>query len=175
MIIGFTGKKQSGKTEASMCLNGFKLLNFKDALINEIRSGFPKLLEEICRAEAQLNLDWYNVDKLFKKKPPLMRALMQNYGTDVRRKDEENYWTDRWLDRVRYMDTNIVVDDVRFINEAEAVRLVDGIIIRIERPGLTNQDTHVSELEMDEIEADITIVNDGTIEELCEKVNGING
>ena len=63
-----------------------------------------------------------------------------------------------------------VVPDTRFRNEAEAIRDQDGYIIRIERDSahdLGSNATHVSERVLD---ADLTISNNGTVEELSEKV-----
>lgn len=174
MIIGLTGKKQSGKTEASKGLKGFKLINFKDALIEEIKDGFPDLLEGI-KDEYNLSNDTeITVENLFSIKPFLMRTLMQNYGTDVRRKDDKDYWVNRWLDSIHYGDGDILADDVRFENEAKAVRTLGGIIIRIHRPSLeVGTDFHPTETEMDKIKVDHLIINDGTIKDLQEKIYAI--
>ena len=47
MIIGFTGLMQSGKTTASDKLieQGFTKINFKDALVEELKTKFPDLLD----------------------------------------------------------------------------------------------------------------------------------
>ena len=94
MIIGLTGKKQNGKSTAAEHLSdkhNFVRINFKDALVAEIRERFPNLLEAIIEIMDRTDYDGMNpwtVDRLFKEKPPLMRALLQNYGTEVRRIDD---------------------------------------------------------------------------------------
>ena len=163
MIIGFTGKKQSGKTEAARFLEEYKLINFKDALIEEIVENFPDLLRELSISYK------LPIQALFLLKPPLMRRLMQNYGTNVRRKDKEDYWIKRWLYRVYPRDDNIVVDDVRFINEAKIIKQLGGTVIRLVRQ-TTEKDTHISELEMDEIKEDYTINNNKDLVFLKEEV-----
>ena len=85
-----------------------------------------------------------------------MRALMQNYGTDVRRKDNRNYWTQQWSQAL-CPELDTVTDDVRFLNEAEAVKTEGGIIIRLTRSDIETGGTHLSETEQLEIVADHTI------------------
>lgn len=146
MIISFTGYKRSGKSESAKFLEkfGFERINFKDSLIDEIRQNFPDLLKVIGDD--------------FENKPPAVRTLLQNYGTEVRRRDNPNYWTDKWISKVRDKE-NVVVDDCRFLNEAEAIKNLGGIIIRIIRPGFTG-DSHQSETEQNNISVEHTIIAD---------------
>ena len=101
MIIGFTGYKQSGKSTAAKYLEekyNFTRINFKDALVQEIKDNFPDLLEEICLIYEEFSFPKegdgvdFGIENMFQTKPPLMRALLQNYGTEVRRKDDQHYW-----------------------------------------------------------------------------------
>jgi len=168
-IIGLVGFKQVGKSTAAKYLEdkyGFTRHNFKDAMVQEIKDNFPDLLKEL---EYYYNL---TIDELFIQKPPLMRALMQNYGTDVRRKDNRNYWTQQWVKNLDIGKT--VVDDVRFLNEAEAVKLGGGIIIRLTRSDIETGGTHASETEQLEIVADHTIeCNPGDHEALYRALDEI--
>ncbi len=162
MIIGLVGFKQVGKSTAAKYLEdkySAVRINMKDALVAELRKNFPTLLEEIARTtDFDQGLE-RAIDELFETKPPLMRALMQNYGTEVRRGDNPDYWTDRWKESAGQLidGTNIVVDDVRFLNEAAAVREMGGIIVRLVRPDITSGGTHTSETEQLSIEVDHTI------------------
>ena len=167
MIIAFTGKKHSGKSEASKCLKDFKDINFKDSLIEEVTENFPDLLKELSLAYRTAD-----IRALFDVKPPLVRLLLQNYGTNVRRKDNENYWVDKWLNSID-IDSNVVADDVRFLNEAKAVKDSGGIVIRITRPGNISNDKHISETEMDKIEPDYEIINSSDKEYLYSEIKKI--
>jgi len=152
MIVGFIGFQRVGKTTASNYLiekYGFVRHNMKDALVAEIKQNFPDLLQQLANEE---NI---TIDQLFEMKPPLMRALLQNYGTEVRRRDNDNYWVEQWAKKLTTKDT--VVDDVRFLNEAQMVRNYHGILIRLTRPDITTGGEHKSETEQLEIEADYTI------------------
>ena len=65
----------------------------------------------------------------------------------------------------------IAVTDLRFYNEFDAIRERDGIIWRIERPGVGPLNDHASETEAtDYPHFTATILNDGSIEDLSEKV-----
>lgn len=179
MIIGLTGKKQNGKSTAAQYIAekyGFVRLNFKDALVAEIKERFPGLLQEIANIMEQTNYDGMNpwtVDRLFKEKPPLMRTLLQHYGTEVRRADDAGYWANKWMVEARKHE-NIVVDDVRFVNEADAVRELGGTIVRVVRTDYAADDSHKSELEMDSIEVDKTIaVASGETEKLFTTIDEI--
>lgn len=85
---------------------------------------------------------------------------------------------------------NWCITDVRFPNEAKAIEEKSGLVIRVERSacernftGSKNplslmdqikQDTHESETALDFFPFGVTIENDGSIEDLVEKVRGIN-
>lgn len=166
MIIAFTGKKQSGKSTAcsyiESVLPNVVRINFKDALVAEIKEKFPQLLSAIIDTMNKIDydgMDSWTIDRLFKDKPPLMRSLMQNYGTDVCRGIDTEYWTNKWKKSVgmTVLETNVICDDVRFKNEADAVRACGGIVVRIVRTDLTHTDGHISETEQDTIVPDDTI------------------
>jgi hypothetical protein len=180
-LIAFTGFKQSGKTTASRHLQdkyGYQLHNFKTGLIKEIKEKFPDLLREIAISEGswlgrgEIEIE-FAINKLFETKPPLIRALMQNYGVEVRRGGDPDYWVNEWA-KNSYSQDKIVVDDVRFLNETDKVRERGGIIIRIVRTDITSGGEHSSETEQLEIVPDYTIeVGQGEHEKLYEELDKI--
>lgn len=179
-IIAFTGKKGSGKSTASVYveqLTGATRINFKDALVEEIRTYFPELLEaiiDVMDVVAYDGMDRWTVEKLFRDKPAVMRRLMQNFGTNVRRGEDSLYWVNKWEEKVANTKGMVIVDDVRFMNEARAVIANGGIIIRIEREGQVDTDTHVSETEMDCIQEHFCIrVKTGDFNTLYAEINKI--
>lgn len=78
---------------------------------------------------------------------------------------------------------NWIITDVRFPNEADIIKEKGGLLIRIESPRCNYDDTHSSETALDnyggtgnEVRTDkwdSVIFNDGTIEELIEKVKKV--
>lgn len=154
MIIGFTGYKHVGKSTAAKLLEerGFTRLNFKGGLITHLKERFPDVLRELS-----IIYDM-SVEELFENKPPAMRALMVNVGTDDRRRDKQSYWTDIWeVAYAKLHPVDVVVDDCRFISEAETIRKYGGKIIRLVRPDITDGGTHESETQMNSIIPDYTI------------------
>lgn len=173
-LLAFVGFKQSGKSTAASHLEskyGFVRHNFKDALISELKENFPDLLNEMRKT-----YEWeWSEDELFVVKPPLMRALMQNYGTEVRRKGDTNYWVGEWWKNFP-VNQLVVTDDVRFLNEAGAITGAQGKIIRIIRTDITTGGSHSSETEQLQIQADYTIeVGAGEQDKLCAELDRIVG
>jgi hypothetical protein len=67
---------------------------------------------------------------------------------------------------------NWIITDMRFENELEAIVKKGGITIRVVRPG-TVVGNHPSEVALDGFIMHYEIINDGTIEDLIEKVREI--
>lgn len=141
-IIGFSGLIGSGKTWAA------------DVLIQ--RHGFKKVrfagpLKAMCAA---LGMTYEEIDGHDRNKPSDLlcgrtpRYALQTLGTEWGRQIiGENLWVNAWLRAVEAIipaHLPVVVDDVRFENEAAAVRSLGGKVIRIHRPGLAVGD-HASE------------------------------
>ncbi len=181
MIIGFVGKKQSGKSTACSIVEGdlpdVVRINMKDALIEEIVKNFPRTMKEILNSEPENATQCKTIEDLFMYKPNLVRTFMQEYGTEVRRGDSPSYWTDQWkikVEKALAEGKHVVVDDVRFLNEAEAVKKMGGVIVRISRTDLKDTDTHASEMEMDQIVPNYKFeVGPGELDLLTLKVRSI--
>lgn len=66
-----------------------------------------------------------------------------------------------------------IITDTRYPNELKAVKDNGGVAINIVKPNITVNDSHSSETSLSSAEFDYTIINDGTLEELTEKVRKI--
>lgn len=104
-----------------------------------------------------------------------IRQLLQKFGTEVGRNISPNLWVDALMnDYIKaksggYGD-DWIVTDVRFENEAEAIRENGGILIRLNRNTGFN-DQHSSETALDNYKNfDLVIDNNGTLDELIDKV-----
>jgi len=98
------------------------------------------------------------------------RKLLQELGMAARRYNAR-FWIqclNKQIVRERLKEP-FVFTDVRFQNEADYVRSIYGIIVRIVRPGQI-ADEHESELNQSQIVADYEVVNDGSIEDLHKKI-----
>lgn len=165
-IIGFTGKKGHGKSTASEKIKDMLMadgqevvrINFKDALVSTMREKLSGTLGEMA---ILLNT---NVDMLFFEKPPMMRKLMQEFGTEIYRSFDNNYWINQWMEKVKSVgeDVVIIVDDVRFQNEFDMIKNMGGSVTRIVATNKDRaEDEHQSEKEQDSFETNITISANG--------------
>jgi hypothetical protein len=106
---------------------------------------------------------------------PEVRRLLQATGNDMGREylDPDLWVTKLWADTADMDRDGLVVSDVRYPNEADWCHRF-GSVIKVERPGerLTGDLAQAkSETMVDSIEADVTISNDGTIEDLYAKID----
>jgi hypothetical protein len=65
---------------------------------------------------------------------------------------------------------DVVVDDVRFPNEAELIRRLGGEVWCVERPAVLRTTTHASEGSLDDFVFDRRIVNDSGLIQLYSEV-----
>jgi hypothetical protein len=108
-----------------------------------------------------------------------VREFLQKLGTEAMR---EGLHTNVWVNALfadynresfrSDVKTNWIITDMRFPNEMEAVELREGVTIKVVRPG-TAVGTHPSETALDDAYFDHVISNDGTIEDLIEKVRQV--
>ena len=119
-------------------------------------------------------------------KPMTVRELLQILGTDALRNNlHQDVWVNALMcDYIPYSinsgdykkyESNWIITDLRFPNEMQAVKANGGITIKVIRPNDKDipLDLHPSETALDDAEFDYEIVNDGTIEDLRDKVEGI--
>lgn len=169
-IIGISGKKRSGKDSFFNIVNDIHPGMYKNV-------KYADKLKEICSTLTGLPLNYFYDGNLYDTKLDLwdmdVRKFMQILGTEVFR---DSFDPDVWVKALEsnlHSDDNYIITDVRFINEANWVK-ENGILIRINRPGLNNSDSHRSEVELDNFnDFDYVIDNDGTYEEYVEKISNI--
>lgn len=68
---------------------------------------------------------------------------------------------------------NWIITDTRFINEAKAIKDKEGIIIRVDRPGVKPMNNHASETELDNWKFDYKIANVSDLQSLMFTVENI--
>jgi hypothetical protein len=111
--------------------------------------------------------------------PLTARYALQRLGTDWGRDCDPEIWIKYGLRRARKLREKgyaVVITDVRFLNEAEAITHEDGDIWKVVRPGADGQVGivgHASEAEIPTIECDRIIHNDGTLEDLLKTVSEV--
>ena len=113
------------------------------------------------------NLHKNKVVNLVKLTP---RKLLQLLGTECGRQIiHPNIWVNSLFADYK-KDSNWIITDVRFPNEAQAIKDKGGIMIRINRPLYRLDDQHPSETALDNYNFDYVIENEGSIDELVQKI-----
>lgn len=158
-LYGITGYKQAGKDTVGqlICRCHLPLTN--------VRHNFADALkEEVAKACGTTVFD-------IEKQKPAFRTILQWWGTDFRRKmSGDNYWLIKWLTKARTLPASVMMcTDVRFLNEARIIKEVGGTLIRVKNDRVKS-DGHASETEQDLILCDVTIDNNGSLEELEKEV-----
>ena len=165
-VLCVSGKAQHGKDTTANYIKQIMEENGKRVLI----AHYADLLKYICKT-------FFGWDG---QKDEKGRSLLQYVGTGVVRKENPDMWVNFIIDMCRYFGDNwdyVVIPDCRFPNELNRFH-EEGFntrLIRINRPNFDNglteeQKQHASETAMDDFKPDVLFVNDGTLEDLYEKV-----
>ena len=116
-----------------------------------------------------------------------LREVLQIVGTELLREGfNKNVHVASTMANIKDKD-NVIITDLRFPNELEAVKKRGGITIRVNRPcnicggsgyhkmscPVSKSGEHYSETAIDKSKFDYVIENSGSIEELIEKVREI--
>lgn len=175
-IIGVTGYARSGKDSIGRILvekHGYE----RYALANEVKTvavnmfGWSADMVNGVDYDREIPAPRMGSPRI-DRWPFSVRRALQVIGTELGRNLDPDLWIDLMFDAIyldglgREGDQRIVVTDVRFLNEAAAVHDRGGQVWRVVRPGVSAQSSHASEVEMNEIVPDHTILNDGTLEDL---------
>lgn len=181
VIIGLAGRAGSGKDTAAAGLvrdEGFVRIGLADAVKEAVTvlnpagdTGIPvSMMLRIADWKGPMSDESFLPAWDVVKKDPEARRLLQVMGTEVAR---DMFGDDVWLKRMLVKAAEherVVVPDVRFTNEAQAILDAGGTVVTIVRPGVVGIRQHVSETPLPVEVAPWQLVNDGTIEQLQEQV-----
>lgn len=102
------------------------------------------------------------------------RHICQTLGTEWGRTCiHPDIWLHCWQRKALHnmnRGIDVVVDDVRFPNEAELIRRLGGEVWYVERPAVLRTTTHASEGSLDDFVFDRRIVNDSGLIQLYSEV-----
>lgn len=173
-IIGLTGCARSGKDTAAEGLRqvGWVRIGFADA-VRQMALAIDPLVTMAGGLRLRALVDEVGWEEA--KQNPDVRRLLQNIGTEAGREViGENVWVDIVARKIRAAELSgipgVVITDCRFPNEIEFIKNSGGHVVRIVRPGVGPVNGHASETAADGIDADWTLDNDGTPEELQTKL-----
>lgn len=194
MILGIAGRKGSGKDTVGDYLiarHGFCRVAFADPVKRVARDLWPHLGEDQLWGAMELK---EAVDLTLGVSP---RWILQRLGTEVGREGRLDTFVGlgispgylahillrhgvtpgplAWIDAVFRTSRagDVVVTDVRFPNEAQAIRSrPQGCVVRLVRPGVGtgHEETHPSEREVEDCPFDYLVRNDEGRTELYQKI-----
>lgn len=195
MIIGISGKAQSGKNTVSKILQlidncktwGYNMSDEEiikyccNHLNSEVKSAFievsfAKILKEMASILTGVPVNYWEKPE-FKESYNVTfgktnRKLLQDIGQGLRDYVGYNVWVNA-LFRSYSNECKWIISDVRFVNEATAIKEASGILIRINKVP-KYEDNDVSETNLDNYNNfDYIINNDGSIEDLITQVISI--
>lgn len=199
IIIGLGNKARQGKDIAASYISSIRknvnILHLADELYNEVKlpsntlikrendiyhlydkntdSYIEKSIDEVPTLHSIFEkraIDKY--EKMIDKDP----EILQFWGTNFRRQQNENYWIEQLDKKLKDLELNsdnqfnehmpqiILIPDLRFKNELEYIKQNNGYFIRITRVENDKQyiddersKDHISETELDDIEEDYCI------------------
>tara|TARA_B000000557_G_C20808601_1_gene458844 strand:- start:1148 stop:1774 length:627 start_codon:yes stop_codon:yes gene_type:complete len=192
MIIGLCGLIGSGKGTVADILvdeHKFEKISFADKLKDAVSVLFD-WDREMLEGETSESRFWREQEDTFWTKETgrkiTPRLVLQEFGTDCMR---NGFYDGVWVSFVRKRiienpDINFVIPDVRFTNEAEIIKGLDGKVWCVKRGpdplwfrqyvdlDIEPTDVHSSEWRWAKVAFDHNIYNEGTIEDLKSQVQG---
>ena len=187
MIVGISGRKNTGKTTLSELLikRGFERASFATPLKEYVAKlfnwqlgslytqlGKEELLDNpviwdkhTCfKLEDMVGIKLNFIDKL---KFNTRRDALQYIGTDVLRGADPEFHVKKFSEK--FIDGNYVVDDVRFLNEVDTLRKMNGVCVHIIRPYNWIYSNHDSEISISRKDIDYVVLNDSSQHKLIRK------
>lgn len=170
MIIGITGLAGAGKdTVGSYLVTNFDFTRygFADKLKELALQANPYIYEaKLQLADLVSEVGW---DKA-KNECYSVRQLLQGIGHGARLVFNDSFWIDQVL-KIDLPD-KVVITDVRYANEFDAVREAGGKIIRVLRDvELVNN--HITEVGHKDIPVDYHLDNNSSRRELYQQINDL--
>lgn len=190
MILGITGKAQSGKDTACRIVQLINTVDYdcacsegegekyildnvdnilpitcmweKHAFADKLKEcastilGVPRFMFESGEfKESFTSLPLSNKEG----EPMTNREFLQYFGTEVGRNIDKDLWIKALMYSYgRDKESHWIIPDVRFPNEADAIRNAGGVLWKIERDG-SGAGNHISEKLIDDIKVDVVIEN----------------
>ena len=151
MIIALTGKKLSGKSTAAKVLQ-------------EVLQGETKILSFAYRIKKEVEKIFGPYDPHDADEKKLLRPVYQAVGQAYKERYGETVWgealKESWS-KIKPFYDHLIIDDLRFPYEADWVHSEGGLVWRLTGQFVDN-DNHISEQMIQQINADRDFKNDGT-------------
>lgn len=198
-IIAFAGRKRSGKGMLAQGIkNNFKntvILSFADnlkqlcaELLNTSSDNLNKMKNDGTTFSEKVDDRWVSIisettgindeiirDELGGYTFKTVREMLQVLGTNLIRRHAINWHVNKMIERINEIgeDKIIVIDDVRFNNEKDALEKIGADVFIVIRPKCFDVSNHPSETELsyDKFAYDKVIINDLPKDEMIKLFN----
>ena len=162
-MIGFVGRKRSGKDTLAMFVRDLwpdtNIMSFADPLKQACKHAYHLRDEQLEKTKDVVDPRWNMTP----------RDMMKSLGGKYFRYEDPHHWTKNMAYRIQGSGS-VAISDVRFQNEAAFVKESGGVLIHVWRDMESNSDNDVTEQTTDEISCDHYIRNDGSLEDLRDKL-----
>ena len=169
-----------------------KMASGKGSVTNYIRDNYGYVNHSMAYWLKSTVMNHYNLNRIDKAQVingKSIRTILQEVGVGMRNIDP-NWHIDEVVNSIlRDAGLKFIIDDIRFINEqsvltnkfkcvtirimADELKRIERICIRDGMVPTTKQLNHISETEIDRIPYDITIFNNGSINDLHNVIRGV--
>lgn len=175
MIIGLAGKAGAGKDTVADLLvkhHDFQKIAFSDPMKRFCKEVFGWSDEQLWGPSELRNLP-DNSRRMTNGQGLTPRRALQLLGTEFGRACYEDVWVDYAIRRARDIGGPVVITDVRFQNELDALHKVGGKVWYISREGaglMGDAALHASENGLVQADCDRVILNEGSLSDLEDTI-----
>lgn len=174
-LIGICGYARAGKDTAADMIH-----DLSDGIYYR-KAAFANVLKDECNLMLSMVDDEFP-DLHLEEDKIKYRDFLVFWGKFRREKFRPDYWIDKLVDSIDVdiedPDRGLVISDVRYPNEAKWIKDRGGIVFYIDRPGVVAANYEEAGTIGEILEKklyDIIIHNNGTLEDLADKICGILG
>lgn len=163
-LFGFAGSGKDSVANRLVSEHGYRRVSFADPLKAMALTVDPVVTGNTYPENYRLSdvVNTHGWDEA-KRTYPEVRRFLQRLG-QAQRDIDEDYWLNIAINKIGNIPdyTPVVVTDVRYDNEYEALSKLDFLMVRVNRPDIGPANDHVSE-DADRFTPDTTFHNNGTL------------
>lgn len=180
IVIALVGPKRCGKDTIAAYMSQYDYVNYKIA----------GRLKSACKVLFGFTDDEMETDAKDLPHPNwdvTPRHIMQHFGTEIMQyeigkyipklENKRTFWMDQACNDILKISSNVVITDMRFIHEYNALKkqFANLITIKVTREvsACTSIDFHVSENEWKQIPCNFTVQNNSSIESLHHEIEAL--